>query len=148
MSKCYHCGKILSDAWMIKQGASLMGKSGGPLKARSRKQAQVAAKKRWAKRDQAQNAEYAARLAKCSPADYVATLNAQQAADEFTTLCAELAAEAALLGKPAAAEAGSKETKPRARGRRIKSAEDYRAGNRERQRRYQAKKLAAMTATA
>lgn len=47
MSKCYHCGKILSDDWIRKEGASLMGKKGGANKARSREQAQAAANARW-----------------------------------------------------------------------------------------------------
>lgn len=49
MSKCYHCGKVLSDDWIRKQGASLLGKKGGTNKARSREQAQAASRARWEK---------------------------------------------------------------------------------------------------
>lgn len=47
MSRCYHCGEILSDEWVRKQGASLMGKKGGQAKARSSEQARAANKVRW-----------------------------------------------------------------------------------------------------
>jgi hypothetical protein len=49
MSRCYHCGKILSDAWVKKQGAALMGKASGESKRRST--ASKAARQRWLKRD-------------------------------------------------------------------------------------------------
>ena len=45
MARCYHCGKILSDDWMKKQGASLMGKTGGEAKARAN--SREAARARW-----------------------------------------------------------------------------------------------------
>jgi hypothetical protein len=45
MSKCYHCGKILADAWIIKEGASIMGRTGGQTK--RRKNAREAALTRW-----------------------------------------------------------------------------------------------------
>jgi hypothetical protein len=32
MARCYHCGQVLDDEWMRKQGASLMGKKGGKNK--------------------------------------------------------------------------------------------------------------------
>jgi hypothetical protein len=47
MARCYHCGAILSDDWIRKQGASLMGKKGGETKARTREQAKAAGKARW-----------------------------------------------------------------------------------------------------
>lgn len=45
MAKCPHCHKVLSDAWVKRTGAALMGKAGGEAKARSN--AQAAANKRW-----------------------------------------------------------------------------------------------------
>ena len=45
MSKCYHCGAILSDDWIKHEGASLMGKEGG--KNKSRHSAREAALARW-----------------------------------------------------------------------------------------------------
>jgi hypothetical protein len=32
MARCYHCGQVLDDEWLRKQGASLMGKKGGKNK--------------------------------------------------------------------------------------------------------------------
>jgi hypothetical protein len=50
MSKCYHCGKVLKDAWIIKEGARLMGKKlTGSGKARTTEQARKAAQARWDK---------------------------------------------------------------------------------------------------
>jgi len=45
MARCPHCHKILSDAWVRKHGASLLGKTGG--KAKARNNASAAANKRW-----------------------------------------------------------------------------------------------------
>ncbi len=45
--RCPHCDHILSDEWLKKVGASLMGKKGGAAKARSREQTQAAARSRW-----------------------------------------------------------------------------------------------------
>jgi len=45
MAKCPNCGVVLSDTWVKKNGASLMGKSGGKAKARSN--ARAAANARW-----------------------------------------------------------------------------------------------------
>jgi hypothetical protein len=54
MSRCYHCGKILKDAWIIKEGARLMGKKlTGAGKARTSEQARKAARARWDKWDEA-----------------------------------------------------------------------------------------------
>jgi hypothetical protein len=50
MSRCYHCGKILSDEWIKREGARMMGKTSGESKARNREAASKAAKSRWAKR--------------------------------------------------------------------------------------------------
>jgi hypothetical protein len=47
MAKCYHCGKILDDAWLKRQGAALMGKASGEAKARSPEMARKAALARW-----------------------------------------------------------------------------------------------------
>jgi hypothetical protein len=47
MSRCIHCGKILPDDWIIREGASLMGRRGE--KARSPEKARLAAQARWAK---------------------------------------------------------------------------------------------------
>ena len=47
MSRCYHCGQILEDAWLIKEGASLLGRAGGRAKARTSEQARAAARARW-----------------------------------------------------------------------------------------------------
>jgi hypothetical protein len=47
MARCYHCGKVLEDDWLKRQGAALMGKTSGEKKARSSEQARQAALKRW-----------------------------------------------------------------------------------------------------
>jgi hypothetical protein len=47
MARCYHCGKILEDAWLKRQGAALMGKTSGQAKARSPELARKAALARW-----------------------------------------------------------------------------------------------------
>jgi hypothetical protein len=47
MPKCPHCGKILSDDWVKREGAALMGKASGRSKARSRAQAKAASRARW-----------------------------------------------------------------------------------------------------
>jgi len=49
MIRCPHCHKVLSEGWLKKIGASLMGRSGGEAKARSEKVARAAAQARWAK---------------------------------------------------------------------------------------------------
>jgi hypothetical protein len=49
--RCPHCNHILSDAWLRKVGASLMGKVGGSVK-RRRTSGKVAAQARWAKKKQ------------------------------------------------------------------------------------------------
>jgi hypothetical protein len=46
MAKCPKCGAILSDEWLKKEGASLMGKAKG--KAKRRSNASEAAHQRWA----------------------------------------------------------------------------------------------------
>jgi hypothetical protein len=46
MSRCSHCGKILPDDWIIREGASLMGRRGD--KVRTPEKARKAAKARWA----------------------------------------------------------------------------------------------------
>jgi hypothetical protein len=48
MAKCPHCQQILSDEWVKKEGASLMGKS-AKGKAKRRKNASDAARLRWDK---------------------------------------------------------------------------------------------------
>jgi hypothetical protein len=48
MAKCPFCSKVLSDDWVKKEGASLMGKS-AKGKAKRRKNAQDAARLRWDK---------------------------------------------------------------------------------------------------
>jgi hypothetical protein len=45
MPKCPFCGRVLADAWIQRQGASLMGKARGPSKARAN--ASQAAHTRW-----------------------------------------------------------------------------------------------------
>jgi hypothetical protein len=50
MPRCYHCGEILSDEWLKKIGASLMGKKGGKAKSRGKGGARKAANALWAKR--------------------------------------------------------------------------------------------------
>jgi hypothetical protein len=47
MARCYHCGKVLEDAWLKRQGAALMGKASGERKARSPELARKAALARW-----------------------------------------------------------------------------------------------------
>jgi hypothetical protein len=48
MARCPHCHKILSDAFIKREGASLMGKArSGAAKARSHEQAAGAALLRW-----------------------------------------------------------------------------------------------------
>jgi hypothetical protein len=47
MARCYHCGKVLDDAWLKRQGAALMGKTRGEAKARSPEVARKAALARW-----------------------------------------------------------------------------------------------------
>jgi hypothetical protein len=47
VARCYHCGKILEDAWLKRQGAALMGKASGESKARSPEMARKAALARW-----------------------------------------------------------------------------------------------------
>jgi hypothetical protein len=49
MARCPFCNEILSDAWVKKTGAALMGKEGGINKARSRTVASNAGKQRWKK---------------------------------------------------------------------------------------------------
>lgn len=49
MARCYHCGKVLSDDWIRKQGASLLGRKGGLVKARTSEQAREASRVRWNK---------------------------------------------------------------------------------------------------
>jgi hypothetical protein len=49
MAKCPFCHRILSDAWVKKEGASLMGKS-AKGKAKRRKNASEAANTRWGKK--------------------------------------------------------------------------------------------------
>jgi hypothetical protein len=49
MAKCPYCEKILSDEWVKKEGASLMGKA-AKGKAKKRRTASAAAKKRWEKK--------------------------------------------------------------------------------------------------
>ncbi len=50
MSRCPFCNKILPDEWVKGQGAALMGKSGGPAKARRSEVASAAAQIGWTKR--------------------------------------------------------------------------------------------------
>lgn len=45
--KCYHCGKVLEDAWLRKAGASMLGRASGEAKRRSPTKARKAARKRW-----------------------------------------------------------------------------------------------------
>jgi hypothetical protein len=47
MARCYHCGKVLDDAWLKREGAALMGKASGERKARSPELARKAALARW-----------------------------------------------------------------------------------------------------
>jgi hypothetical protein len=47
MARCPHCNEVISDKWIRKNGASLMGKAGGRAKARNN--ASAAAKARWAR---------------------------------------------------------------------------------------------------
>jgi hypothetical protein len=45
--KCPFCNHILEDSWLKRVGASLMGRSSGEAKARSRDQASAASRVRW-----------------------------------------------------------------------------------------------------
>jgi hypothetical protein len=45
--RCPHCDGILSDDWVKKAGATLMGRASGASKARASKQMKAAAKVRW-----------------------------------------------------------------------------------------------------
>jgi hypothetical protein len=47
MARCPFCKHILPDKWVRKQGAALMGKTGGEAKARNN--ARAAALARWAR---------------------------------------------------------------------------------------------------
>jgi hypothetical protein len=47
MARCPFCDEILSDDWVRKQGASLMGKKSGENKARTSEIAAAAATQRW-----------------------------------------------------------------------------------------------------
>jgi len=47
MARCPYCDHVLSDNWIRKNGASLLGKSGG--KAKARNNASDAARVRWKK---------------------------------------------------------------------------------------------------
>jgi hypothetical protein len=53
MSRCPFCDTILPDAWVKKQGATLMGKASGQAKARSSAKARAAAEIGWKKRRKA-----------------------------------------------------------------------------------------------
>jgi hypothetical protein len=53
MSRCPFCDTILPDDWVKQQGAALMGKMGGPTKARSSESARAAARIGWKKRKKA-----------------------------------------------------------------------------------------------
>lgn len=48
MAKCPFCNQVLSDDWVKKEGASLMGKT-AKGKRKSRKNAKAAAQERWDK---------------------------------------------------------------------------------------------------
>jgi len=47
LARCPFCNEILPDKWLKKNGASLLGKSGG--KAKARNNASAAANARWKK---------------------------------------------------------------------------------------------------
>jgi hypothetical protein len=48
MARCPHCHQILSDKWLKREGASLMGKArSGAAKARSKEKSTGAALLRW-----------------------------------------------------------------------------------------------------
>ena len=49
MARCPHCDEILSDEWLKKMGATIMGKASGESKARTKGAAKGAAKTRWKK---------------------------------------------------------------------------------------------------
>lgn len=49
MARCPFCHKILSDEWLKKEGASVMGRS-AKGKRKARDNAKEAAKSRWVKR--------------------------------------------------------------------------------------------------
>jgi hypothetical protein len=98
MSCCPHCGEALSDDWIKRQGASLMGKSGGKSKARATERMQAAALKRWEntprlslEEKRAATREYQRNYQRI----YQKKLKEKK---KFEKLCTELAAEAALLG--------------------------------------------------
>jgi hypothetical protein len=118
MSKCPHCGKILSDNWVKHEGASLLGKSGKKRKARSTEVARDAALKRWENSGRpieeqrvaarrAKQREYHRRWRERHPERW-AQLQADNSrrrkerieAQQYEKLGAEIAAEVAQLGKP------------------------------------------------
>lgn len=49
MARCPHCNKVLTDSWITKEGASIMGRAGGKNKRRAT--AREAAMTRWKKRN-------------------------------------------------------------------------------------------------
>jgi hypothetical protein len=57
MARCPFCNEILSDAWLKKMGATLMGKASGESKARSSEVTSAAASKRWNMHDELLNTQ-------------------------------------------------------------------------------------------
>jgi hypothetical protein len=109
---CYHCGEILSDDWVKRQGAALMGMAGGKRKARSTEVAHAAASKRWGTNPPVYNTEeeriaarkehdreYHREWRRLHPERWKQLQADAKARRDYKKLCAELAAEAALLGK-------------------------------------------------
>jgi hypothetical protein len=47
IARCPFCSKILSDQWLKRQGAAMMGKARGKAKARAKENAVRAARERW-----------------------------------------------------------------------------------------------------
>ena len=47
MARCPYCDHVLSDEWLKSTGATLMGKTSGENKARSREAAAASANERW-----------------------------------------------------------------------------------------------------
>ena len=94
MSRCPHCNEILSDDWVKRQGASLMGKKGGAVKARDYEQASNAARVRWGPRKLRTIEE----LRENNRARQRRYNKKHKDKKMLEKLCQELAKEAALLG--------------------------------------------------
>ena len=92
MAVCPHCNEILSDDWIKRQGARLMGRKGGKAKIRSAVVARSAALKRWGTDPPTYNTEEERAAAR---KEYDREYHRRRY--QYKKLCWEQAAEAALL---------------------------------------------------